>query len=303
MNKSPNQQINKSPNCSWWERSGDNVTCLLCPRNCVISPGKTGYCGIRSNIDGSLVLLAYGRPVALQVDPIEKKPLSEFMPGTRTFSLGTYGCNLGCLFCQNHNLSRGKYSDDELRSPDSYYSPEKIVELAVQNKCRSIAFTYNEPLIWGEYVIDTAKCAKSKGLASVLVSNAYVSREAAEEILPNIDAANFDMKGFSEEFYKEMTGSHLQPVLDTIEYFHSIGGHIELTNLVIPGKNDSDEMIDGYLDWVAEKLDKKVPLHFSAYFPMHKYRESPPTPRETLFSIREKAEKAGFSSVYLGNIR
>ncbi len=296
--------MNKSPNAKWWRKEGnDNIQCLLCPRKCVISPGKTGYCGIRKNVEGSLVLLAYGRPAALQVDPIEKKPLAEFMPGTSTFSLGTYGCNLGCLFCQNHNLSRGKYSDDELRSSDSYYSPEKIVELAIQNSCRSVAFTYNEPLIWGEYVIDIAKYAKSKGLATVLVSNAYISHQSAEDILPHIDAANFDMKGFSENFYTEMTGSHLQPVLDTIEYFYSIGGHLELTNLLIPGKNDSDEMISDYLDWVSDKLDKNVPLHFSAYHPAYKYHDSPPTPHKTLFAIKEKAEKKGFNSIYLGNIR
>ena len=296
--------MNTSTEAKWFKKKDEKkVQCLLCPRNCVISPEKSGYCGIRRNISGELFITAYGRPVGLQVDPIEKKPLSQFMPGSRTFSLGTYGCNLGCLFCQNYHLSRGNYAEEELENIDSYYSPSKIVDLAIQNKCRSIAFTYNEPLIWGEYVIDIAKLAKTRNLATVLVSNAYVSKEAREEILPTIDAANFDMKGFSEEFYTEMTGSHLQPVLDTIEYFHSIGGHLELTNLVIPGKNDSDEMIDGYLEWVADKLDKSVPLHFSAYFPRHKYHESPPTSPETLYAIRDKAEKAGFTSVYLGNIR
>ena len=296
--------MHKSPNTKWWKKEGnDRVQCFLCPRNCVIAPGKNGYCGIRKNITGELVLTAYGRPVALHVDPIRKKPLSEFMPGTQTFSLGTYGCNLGCLFCQNFRLSRGNYAEAELKSIDSFYSPSKIVDLAIQDKCKSIAFTYNEPLIWGEYVIDIAKLAKNRGLATVLVSNAYVSKEAREEILPNIDAANFDMKGFSEGFYTEMTCSHLQPVLDTIEYFHSIGGHLELTNLVIPGKNDSEKMIDDYLQWVVEKLDTTVPLHFSAYVPKYKYNDSPPTPPATLYAIRDKAEKAGFTSVYLGNIR
>ena len=304
MDKSPNHKITRPPSTKWWEKTDNGkIQCLLCPRNCIIATGKSGYCGIRKNISGELVLLAYGRPVALQVDPIEKKPLSEFMSGSSTFSLGTYGCNLGCLFCQNYHLSQGNYAEAELKDVDSFFSPSKIVDLAVRNKCKSIAFTYNEPLIWGEYVIDIAKLAKARSLATVLVSNAYVSKDAREEILPNIDAANFDMKGFSEKFYTEMTRSHLQPVLDTIEYFYSIGGHLELTNLVIPGKNDSDKMIDDYLDWVAKKLDKNVPLHFSAYFPQHKYRESPPTPAETLYAILDKAEKAGFTSVYLGNIR
>lgn len=291
-------------NTKWWKKEEkDEVRCLLCPRNCVIPSGKSGYCGIRKNISGELILLAYGRPVALQVDPIEKKPLLEFLPGTRTFSLGTYGCNLGCLFCQNHHLSRGKYSEEEFKSADSFYSPAKIVDMAIEQKCKSIAFTYNEPLIWGEYVIDIAKLAKKRTLSTVLVSNAYVSKEAREEILPHIDAANFDMKGFSEEFYMEMTGSKLKPVLDTIEYYHSIGGHLEITNLVIPGKNDSEKMMDQFLHWVAEKLEKSVPLHFSAFFPRYKYHESSVTPRETLFKIREKFEQAGFSSIYLGNIK
>ena len=292
--------------CRWWTKGIDGdktLTCVLCPRRCRISVGNTGFCGIRKNLNGELVSVAYGRPVALQVDPIEKKPLAEFLPGTRTFSVGTYGCNLNCLFCQNHHLSRGSYSDSELQRDRCFYSPEKIVEVAVRENCRSVAFTYNEPLIWGEYLIDIAKVARDAGLRTVLVSNAYITKEAAEEILPFIDAANFDMKGFSEEFYRDMTGGDLQTVLDTIESYYSTGGHLELTNLVIPGKNDSDEMIDSYLDWGSEKLDQSVPLHFSAYFPMFKYRESPPTPRETLFAIKAKAVDAGFSSVYLGNIR
>lgn len=278
---------------------GNVIRCLLCPRHCLITEGKIGYCGIRRNIQGRLYALAYGRPVALQVDPIEKKPLAEFMPGSWTFSLGTFGCNLGCLFCQNHHLSRGTYPDVD---GGERYSPEKIVQLSKENDCKSVAFTYNEPLIWAEYVIDIAKCAKEAGLATVLVSNAYVTRDAAEEILPNIDATNFDMKGFSEEFYHEMTGSHLQPVLDTIEYFYSIKGHVELTNLVIPLKNDSEKMINDYLDWVEEKLDKDIPLHFSAYHPDYKYNESPRTPAETLYGIKDKAESRGFGHVYLGNV-
>ena len=291
--------------CKWWKESADNntVICTLCPRKCRILPGESGFCGIRRNSDGKLLSLAYGRPVALQIDPIEKKPLAEFLPGSKTFSLGTYGCNLGCLFCQNHTLSRGAYSETELLSPDLYFPPERIVEMAIQSGCQSIAFTYNEPLIWGEYIIEIAELAKSRKLAAVLVSNGYISEEAAKDILPHIDAANFDMKGFSEEFYSSMTGGELQPVLATIEYFHSLGKHLELTNLVIPDKNDSDEMIDTYLEWVIQKLGKNIPLHFSAYFPMYKYKKSPATPRETLFTIKEKAQSKGCASVYLGNIR
>lgn len=295
-------QKTKSPElhpARWWQPEDDAIRCQLCPRKCRIPEDKNGYCGIRRNIRGQLYSLAYGRPVALQVDPIEKKPLAEFMPGTWTFSLGTYGCNLGCVFCQNHHLSRGQYPS--LTGEESY-TPEKIVELARENDCKSIAFTYNEPLIWGEYIIDIAKFAEKQGLATVLVSNAYVSPEARQDILPLIDAANFDMKGFSEEFYREMTGSQLQPVLETIEYFYSLKKHVELTNLIIPGKNDNEEMINDYLDWVEKKLDKNVPLHFSAYHPDYQYNESPRTPAATLYKIRDEAQVRGFEHIYLGNI-
>jgi len=281
--------------------AGSSVNCLLCPRECLIPENNSGFCGIRRNINGRLYTLAYGFPVALQIDPIEKKPLAEFLPGSLTFSLGTYGCNLNCSFCQNHHLSRGSYDTAVLKTCEQY-SPETIVALAGQNSCKSIAFTYNEPLIWGEYLVDIAKCAKNADIATVLVSNAYISRSAAEEILPLIDAANFDMKGFSDKFYMEMTGGSLLPVLETMEYFHSLGGHLEITNLIIPGKNDSPEMIDDYLSWVEEKLGKNIPLHFSAYHPAYRYSESPPTAPEKLYSIRTLAEQRGFKHIYLGNI-
>ena len=283
----------------WWKNTDNGIRCLLCSRNCIILDGNSGYCGIRRNINGKLYALSYGRPVALQVDPIEKKPLAEFMPRTWTFSLGTYGCNLGCVFCQNHHLSRGFYTDSD---KTEHYSAETIVQMAKRNNCQSIAFTYNEPLVWAEYVIDIAKIAKKEGLATVLVSNAYVSREAAEEILPNIDAANFDMKGFSEDFYKGMTGAELQPVLNTVEYFYSLNKHLEITNLVIPGKNDTHKMIDDYLSWVADKLDKNIPLHFSAYHPDYKFSESSRTSPDVLYNIKTKANAEGFGHIYLGNV-
>jgi len=283
----------------WWKAADNGIRCLLCPRNCLIIEGCTGFCKVRKNIAGRLYALAYGRPVALQVDPIEKKPLAEFLPGTQTFSLGTYGCNLSCLFCQNHHLSRGSYQ----KLPESEeYSPATIIKLTQEHNCQSVAFTYNEPIIWSEYIIDIAKLAKKAGLATVLVSNAYVSKNAAEEVFPYIDAANFDMKGFSEEFYKDMTGGHLQAILNNIEYFYSLHKHIELTNLIIPEKNDSDKMIDNYLLWIGEKLDKKIPLHFSAYHPDYQFNKSPHTPPELLYRIKNKAGSKGFAHVYLGNI-
>ena len=284
---------------SWWEPSADGkVKCRLCPHNCVISNGHTGYCAVRENRGGQLFSIAYGRPVAVHVDPIEKKPLARFMPGTSTFSFGTFGCNLGCLFCQNDSLSRGRYE-----SPGNYdfVKPERIVELAQGYNSDSISFTYNEPTVFAEYAIDVARLARDAGLPRVLVSNGYITREAANDFYPLIDAANIDMKGFSEDFYREMTSSHLQPALDSIKLLYTLGKHLEITTLIIPEKNDSIEMLNNWLDWVEQNLDKTVPLHFSAYHPCYKYF-APPTPRETLLAIRRQAQARGFSEVFLGNI-
>lgn len=293
---------NHAPARFWKAADAGTVICGLCPRNCQIPPDGLGFCGVRRNIEGSLFSLAYGRPIALQIDPIEKKPLAEFMPGTKTFSIGTYGCNLDCSFCQNHHLSRGAYPNTDDRDSRGYVSPEKIIRMALKSGSASVAFTYNEPIVWSEYMADIAKLARSAKLATVMVSNGYMSKTAGEEILPLIDAANFDMKGFSEEFYRKMTGGGLAPVLETIKLHHSLGGHLELTNLVIPGENDSPEMINAYLEWVAKNLGMDIPLHFSAYFPNHRFRSAPQTPKSTLYRIRESAISAGFTSIHLGNI-
>mgnify|MGYP003318455069 CR=1 FL=1 len=219
-----------------------------------ISPGNTGYCGVRKNIDGKLFSIAYGYPSALQIDPIEKKPLRHFLPGTRVFSVGCFGCNLGCLFCQNDHLSRGIYPANK---SFQYLSPERLVDLAITNKCRSIAFTYNEPTIWAEYIIDTFRVAKENKLGTVLVSNAFINRIAAEELFPLTDAANFDIKGFGN-FYPEMCQATLQPVLDTCKYFFSLGKHLEITNLIIPGKNSNSGLVSEFLDWVANEFAKQT---------------------------------------------
>jgi len=282
--------------------AGDYVVCDLCPRNCRIPPGGTGWCGVRQNIDGQLFSLAYGRPVALQIDPIEKKPLAEFLPGTKTFSIGTYGCNLDCSFCQNHHLSRGRYTENEGNGSADFVEPEEIVGMALESGCESVAFTYNEPIVWAEYLADIAELAHAANLATVMVSNAYIARKPAEKLLPLIDAANFDMKGCSEDFYKNMTGGRLSDVLETIKLYSSMGGHLELTNLVIPGENDSPEIIKAYLEWVASNLPMSTPLHFSAYFPRHRFHTAPRTPPSTLMRIRETAIAAGFTSLHLGNI-
>jgi len=287
----------------WWcplPDEGQTVRCLLCPRRCRIQPGKRGWCGTRENREGKLVSLVYGYPAALQNDPIEKKPLYHFLPRTRIFSVGTLGCNLGCVFCQNDSLSAYEPGPNtRLR----YFPPEQLVELALQQGCKSIAFTYNEPTVFAEYALDTAQLAHQAGLKTVFVSNGFITPEAARDIYPEIDAANIDMKGFSEEFYASMCGGSLRPVLDSIEYFRcTLGKHVELTNLVIPGKNDDPAMIHAWLDWVERKLGKSVPLHFSAYHPAYQFRSAPPTPPQLLREIEQLVRNRGFEHVHLGNI-
>ena len=286
----------------WWEKEEDSKTrCLLCPRRCLIPDGGAGVCAVRLNRGGELVSQAYGYPVALQIDPIEKKPLRHFLPRTGTFSIGTLGCNLKCVFCQNHHLSRAAYQE---RLTYRYFESRQIAELAKRHGCASLSFTYNEPTVFGEYVIDAANAAHEIGLKTVLVSNAYINREAAKEIYPLMDAANIDVKGFSEEYYREMCGGSLKPVTDAVEFYkNEIGGHVELTYLVIPGKNDADQMIDDYLDWVETKLGIDTPLHFTAYHPDYKYSASLRTPLELLYKIQNHAlVDRKFPNVYLGNI-
>lgn len=276
------------------------IRCVLCPRTCVIANGATGYCNVRQNENGTLYSLAYGYPVALQIDPIEKKPLMRYLPGTRTFSIGTFGCNLGCVFCQNDHLSRGEYNP---RMNYKHYEPAELVDLAIRHNCASIAFTYNEPTVWAEYAMAIAEKAKEAGLGTVLVSNAFIELEAARKFYPLIDAANVDVKGFSEDFYQEMCHAKLEPVKKACEYFkNEVGGHLELTNLVIPDKNSSKEMIDAYLNWVEEKLGLDTPLHFTAYHPAYKYNASPRTPISMLEEIKAYAESRSFKYVRLGNI-
>ena len=283
----------------WWTPAGGGaVQCRLCPRQCRIPDGGRGFCQVRENRGGSLFSLAYGRPVALAIDPVEKKPLAHFLPRTRTFSLGTYGCNLGCLFCQNDSLSRGRYAASELAQE---IPPEEIVALALQHRCPSISYTYNEPGVFAEYLCDTARLARRAGLKNILVSNGCLAEEPAAELYPLMDAANIDMKGFSEEFYQSMCAGSLAPVLDSLLRLHRLGVHLEITTLVIPGKNDRPEEIAAWLDWVELHLGKDTPLHFTAYHPACRCT-IPPTPPSTLYAIRDLAQARGFPNIHLGNL-
>ena len=233
------------------------------------------------------------------IDPIEKKPLACFMPGTRTASFGTYGCNLGCVFCQNHGLSQGQYEqeDDALFVP-----PQRIVEMALRHGCPSVSYTYSEPTVFAEYAMDIARLAHEAGLKNVLVSNGFIGEQAASELYPLMDAANIDMKGWTDEFYPTMCDASREPVLASLKRLRRLGVHLEVTTLVIPGKNDAPDAIDGWLEWAAENLGHETPLHFSAYFPAFRCT-IPRTQPDTLYRIRRQAHEAGFPNVFLGNIR
>jgi pyruvate formate lyase activating enzyme len=284
----------------WWEpEGGGRVHCFLCPRHCHIHPGQSGFCFIRINHDGKLYNLGYGAPAALQVDPIEKKPLNHFLPGTRVFSMGTAGCNMGCFFCQNWDIS--KSHQDQVRSQP--VPPEEVPLLALKYGCDSIAFTYNEPTIWGEYVIDICRAAKGYGLKTVMVTNGYITYEAFHDIYDHVDAANVDLKAFTEGFYGKITLTHLEPVLKTLEWLkNETNVWFELTNLMIPTLNDDPAETQKLADWVLQHLGPDVPLHFTAFHPDFKLRDKPATPPETLHRAREIALKAGLNFVYEGNI-
>jgi pyruvate formate lyase activating enzyme len=284
----------------WWEpESGGRVHCYLCPRHCRIHSGQSGFCFIRINQDGKLYNLGYGAPAALQIDPIEKKPLNHFLPGTRVFSMGTAGCNMGCFFCQNWDIS--KSHQDQVRSQP--VPPEEVPLLAVKYGCDSIAFTYNEPTIWGEYVIDICRAAKGYGLKTVMVTNGYITYEAFHDIYDHVDAANVDLKAFTEGFYGKITLTHLEPVLKTLEWLkNETCVWFELTNLMIPTLNDDPMETQKLAEWVLNHLGPDVPLHFTAFHPDFKLRDKPATPPETLHRAREIALKAGLHFVYEGNI-
>jgi len=284
----------------WWEPEAEGrVHCFLCPRHCHIRPGQTGFCFIRVNEGGKLYSLGYGSPAALQIDPIEKKPLSHFLPGTRVFSMGTAGCNMGCFFCQNWDISKSR--SDQVHS--QHVAPEEVPLLALRHGCDSIAFTYNEPTIWGEYVIDICREAKKYGLKTVMVTNGYITREAFHDIYDHIDAANVDLKAFTENFYGKITLTHLQPVLETLEWLRNeTNVWFELTNLMIPTLNDDPVETRKLAEWVLTHLGPDVPLHFTAFHPDFKLQDKPPTPPETLHRARAIAREMGLRYVYEGNI-
>ncbi len=282
-----------------YEKEGNNVRCLACAHKCLISKDNTGICGVRKNIDGKLYLLVYGKIASMHIDPIEKKPLYNFLPETKSFSIGTIGCNFKCSFCQNYDISQFKefYGDKIIGES---IEPKQIVRQAIRGDCRSVAYTYNEPTIFIEFVKDTAKIAKKKGLANVMVTNGYLSLESFNFIKNYIDAMNIDLKSFKEEFYNKICKASLKPVLDTIKRVHKKGIHLEITTLLVTGENDSEEELEAIAKFIAN-VDKNIPWHISRFFPHYKMEGKSITPMETL----NKAYKIGkkyLNNVYLGNV-
>ena len=275
-----------------------SVECLLCPHHCHIADGKTGICRSRRNHHGTLVSEVYAKPCALAIDPVEKKPLYHFHPGTTCLSLACTGCNFHCLNCQNHDISQ--VSPEQVRHYD--LSPEAVVDLCLQHGCPGIAYTYTEPLTYIEYVEETARLAHQAGLWNILVTAGYVCQEPLADLLPHLDAANIDLKSFSDDVYQHISGGHLQPVLDTIIAMKEAGVWIELTNLIIPGVNDDMQMIRQMCRWMVENGLAETPLHFSRFFPHYKMSNLSATPLHTLKSAQQIAHKEGIRHVYLGNV-
>ena len=285
--------------CRYYQRLEDGgVECRLCPHHCHILEGKTGLCRSRRNVGGHLVSEVYGRPCALAIDPVEKKPLYHFHPGTKCLSIACTGCNLRCHNCQNHDISQA--APDEVRS--MALLPEEVVGLCEEHHCPGIAYTYTEPLTYLEYVVDTARLAHEHGLWNILVTAGYVCQEPLHDLLPFLDAANIDVKSFSDDLYRRVNGARLAPVLDTILAMRDAGVWVELTNLVIPGINDDMEMIRKMCQWMADNGMHDTPLHLSRCWPHDRMRHIPPTPIKTLRQARQIAHEEGVRNVYLGNV-
>jgi pyruvate formate lyase activating enzyme len=284
----------------WWHRLPDGrVQCDLCPRDCRLHEGQRGACFVRQRKDDAMVLTTYGRSSGFCIDPIEKKPLNQFYPGSSVLSFGTAGCNLACKFCQNWDISKSREMDTLMDAA----SPEAIAGAAEANGCRSVAFTYNDPVIFAEYAMDAADACHARGIATVAVTAGYIGIDARREFYQKMDAANVDLKGFTDEFYVKLCGARLQPVLDTLAYLvHETEVWTEITTLLIPGKNDSTEEITAECQWIARELGPDVPVHFTAFHPDYKMTDLPRTPAATLTRARAIAIGEGLRYVYTGNV-
>lgn len=284
----------------WWEYQKDEkIKCLLCPRYCVLSDGEQGFCFVRQNRNNELVTISYGYPTGFGFDPIEKKPLFHFLPGSEILSFGTIGCNMGCSFCQNWSTSK---SHEELREKD-FITAEDIVHFAVKRKIPSIAYTYNEPNIFGEFVIDVSESARNQGVKNVMVTAGYINPKPREEVYRFIDAANVDLKGITASFYRKNCLAEIEPVLDTLKWIkNKTNIWLELTTLLIPGENDSENDIKNLARWIYNELGSNTPLHFTGFHPDYKMTDKPRTSATTLGRAKDIAEDEGLAYVYLGNV-
>jgi len=278
---------------------GEKVKCMLCPHQCLISPGKRGICGVRENRGGKLFSLVYGKAVSWAADPIEKKPFYHFYPGTTAFSFATVGCNLHCLNCQNYSIAH--LPKNEINIPGHNLSPEEIVILAKREGSKSIAYTYTEPTIFYEYAYETCKIAHEEGIKNVFVTNGYILPEPLKKIAPFLDGANVDLKSIKDDFYKKVCHGRLAPVLEGIRLMKELNIWVEITTLVIPGMNDSDEEFSKIADFIL-KLGEEIPWHLSRFYPAYKLTQYPPTPKETLHRARKIGLEKGLKYVYTGNV-
>ncbi len=276
----------------------DALRCTICPRMCVIKQGQRGFCDTKENKDGRLISLTYGLLSALAVDPIEKKPLSHFYPGSRALSISSIGCSFTCPWCQNWHLSTAKVGDHPLK----YASPKEVIAMAQRQECTSVAYTYNEPLINLNYVEDVSRLARKKGIKNVLVTNGYISIPALDRVVDVIDAANVDWKAFNEEFYRKYCSADLQSVLDATVHMKDKGVHVEVTFLIIPETNDAEDETRRMAHFIVDELGPDTPFHLSRFFPQHKFNHVPPTPVETLVKARDIAMGEGVRYVFVGNV-
>ena len=283
----------------WHPLESGRIQCDLCPRNCQLGDGQRGFCFVRAHEGGKMVLTTYGRSSGFCVDPVEKKPLNHFLPGTPILSFGTAGCNLACTFCQNWDISKAR----QMEKIAEYASPEAIAAAAVQRGCRSVAYTYNDPVIFLEYAVDVAQACRAVGVQSVAVTAGYIHPKPAALFFGQMDAANVDLKSFSEDFYYRLTGGHLQPVLELLEYLKKESSvWVELTTLLIPGENDSNTELEALTSWVVERLGPEVPIHFSAFHPAWKMLDKSSTPLATVQRARQIALANGVRHAYTGNV-
>ncbi len=281
----------------YWKKEKGKIRCELCPQNCLISEGKVGFCGVRKNIKGKLISLVYAKPCSINLDPIEKKPLYHFLPGEAALSIGTIGCNFACKFCQNWEISKAKPNISNFRIVNS----EEIIKITKENNAKIIAYTYTEPTIFYEYMLDIAKLAKKEGIKNVIVSNGFIQEEPLKELVKYIDGANIDLKAFDDNFYKKYCSGKLKPVLKTLKILKNNNVWLEITNLIIPGLNDDIEQIEQMCKWISKELGKDVPLHFSRFFPMYKMDHIESTPTKTLEKAAKIAKKY-LNYVYIGNV-